>query len=179
MNLGQTIITLGAFVLMSSIILGMNTSFVENGKSIDEAQNGIMGLSLATSYIELAQGLAFDETTISDFITSTGDLTQPNQLGADPDSGETSPSGFDDFDDFNGYTETVRMGSDSSVPDSLLSGSIFKLNFSVYYVNPADVNTKVVTRTFVKRMDVKVWRTFPESKDTLNASHILGYWHFE
>ena len=49
MNLGQTIITLGAFVIMSTVILGMNTSFVENGKSIDGAQHGIMSLSLATS----------------------------------------------------------------------------------------------------------------------------------
>jgi len=49
MSLGQTITTRGAFVIMSTVILGTNASFVENGKSIDGAQQGMMSLSLATS----------------------------------------------------------------------------------------------------------------------------------
>lgn len=181
MNLGQTIITLGAFVLMSTVILGMNTSFVENGKSIDEAQHGIMSLSLAASYIELAQGLPFDELTIGDFVTMTGQLTAVNSLGPEPDTlqAENSVNTFDDIDDFNGYEELVVIGGAEDVPDSLRGGSHYRLRFSVYYVNPADVNVLSANRTFVKRLDVKVWRAYPEGGDTLKSSHIMGYWHFD
>ncbi len=180
MNLGQTIITLGAFVLMSTVILGMNTSFVENGKSIDEAQHGIMSLSLATSYLELASGLPFDEKTIDQFYINPGDLTSPGQLGTEADSiAEVDVSSFDDFDDFNDYEEIVVIGGPAGVPDSMRSGSYYKLLFDVYYVSSADVNAKSPNRTFLKRLDVKVLRIFPEGKDTVKASHIMGYWHFD
>ena len=177
MNLGQTIITLGAFILMSTVLLGMHTSFIENGKSVDEAKASITSLSLATSFIELAQGLAFDNQTVSQFIYVTSGLTSAGLLG--PGAGENSIADFDDFDDFNGWEELVIIGGEEGVPDSLQGGTHFKLKFDVYYVKIDYLNTKLTAeKTFLKRMDVKVWRAFPEGKDTLTVSHILGYWNF-
>lgn len=176
MNLGQTIITLGAFMLMSRVILGVNTSFVVNGMSIDEAKAVITSLSVATSYIELAQGLPFDEETIDQFIFDTNVLTPKILLG--PDAGETNSTAFDDFDDFAGWETLVIIGGREGVPDSLKGGDQFKLQFDVYYVNSADINTVSNSRTFLKRMDLKVWRAFPEGGDTLSISYVLGYWNF-
>lgn len=181
MNLGQTIITLGAFVLMSTVILGMNTSFVENGKSIDEAGDGIMGLSLATSFIELAQALPFDEKTIGAYVQFTSYLTQADKLGPEPDTlaPEVDVQSFDDFDDFNGWEELVIIGGKPGVPDTAAGGTHYQLFFNVYYVDPTDLNTPSTSQSFLKRLDVKVWRAHPAGRDTLTASHVMGYWHFD
>lgn len=177
MSTGQTMLTIGAFILLSNILVTFYRLLGESGQTIDDAQAGLTAITLATSYQEVSQGLPFDEATIDTFLTTSqiSLLTAPLSLGPDnpPPSGqlvEDQISNFDDFDDFNNFT----------LIDSTLGGALgkYKTHFAVYYVLPTDINTKSSTRTFVKRMDMRIWRILPPSTDTLKTSIVVGYFHF-
>ena len=178
MSLNQTMLTLGAFVLLSVILTSFYRLLANSGDTINDAQAGISSLTYATTYMELAEGLAFDEMTVDSFVTTAqiGLLTAPVSLGAEnpPPGGEATEDkfvGFDDIDDLNNYT----------IVDSTLKGitGSFRTTFKVYYVSPTNVSLISATRTFVKRVDMKVLRIFPPSRDTLNHSIVMGYFHYD
>lgn len=183
MSTGQTLLTLGAFVLLSTILVTFYRLLAESGQTIDKAQTGITAVSLATTYTQLAQGLSFDEATIDSFLTAAeiSHLTPNNRLGRDNQIGPDIPANaslpredrianFDDFDDFNNYVVT----------DTTLGGTLgrFRTQFRVYYVLPTNVGTISTNPTFVKRMDMRIWRISPYSEDTLRFSMIYGYFQF-
>lgn len=174
MNTGQTILTLGAFALLSTILLSFYTIIGNASDIVANGQDGILATTLATSYLEIAQGLSFDEVTDTTdrAIGNPNMLTPVNRLGAD-DSTETGMGTFDDFDDFKGLViEEVASGTNRR----------FRTMFDVNYVDPTDINAVSTTRTFVKRIDLKTWRTFPPVSgkvDTLRLSLALGYFHFD
>lgn len=172
---------MGAFILLSNILITFYRLLAESGQTIDNAQAGITAVSLATSYMQLAQGLHFDEVTIDSFVTRTQvtNLTPPANLGRDnnygPDTTGPTPwpenAGihyFDDIDDFNRWRDTTL---------SRTLGN-YVAAFSVYYVKPDSIEVRSTVQTFVKRMDISIWRLFPPSADTLRTSMIMGYWMF-
>ena len=178
MSSNQTLITLGAFVIFSLILVSFYKILAQSSVGVNDAQAGISALTLATTYTEYAQGLSFDEATIDSFITPTelNSLTAPASLGPDnpPPTGElteNSLKAFDDIDDLKNF----------EVVDSTLKGVIgtYKTRFDVNYVNPLNVDQVSASRTFAKRLDLKVWRVYPPSKDTLKSSIIMGYFHFD
>lgn len=168
----NTMISVLAFVLFSTLLVGFYSLLAGSGDVLSTAQAGITELTFATTYMELAQGLAFDENTDSTYILpeDIAMLTDPNALGADT-STETDFTNFNDFDDLNGYeiVDTTHRG---------VSGT-YKTHFDVHYVNSTDFNQILSSRTFVKRLDLWVLRIVPESKDTLRCSMVLGYFHFD
>jgi len=176
MNTGQTIITIAAFVFLTTILLNFYGLVASTGNDIASGQDGILETTIATSYMELAQGLSFDAVTDSSDIAILNPtaLTAAANLGPDG-AAEDSIQNFDDFDDFNTLTVDKQPGG---------TNRIYRTNFSVYYVDPANVSNKTTTRTFVKRMDLKTWRISPvaganEHLDTLKTSLIMGYFHFD
>jgi hypothetical protein len=175
MSTNNMLLTIGAFVILTSILHNIYGILAVTGDDIAEAQDMILANTIATSYLEIAQGLAFDHITdTSDIaIGKAALLTDPYALGPD-DSAEDSIGNFTDFDDFNGLVlEKRATGSDKR----------FKTFFRVSYVDPNNVDAVSTIRTFVKRIDLKVWRSFPPSKgastDTLRMSHAMGYFHFD
>ena len=166
MSTGQTMITMGAFVLLMTMLVSFYRILAEGGQTVDSSQATITEVSLATSYTQLAQALHFDEVTVDTFATNTSMLS--TTLGAE--AGEDSLDLFDDFDDFNNYTATATS----------LAGNFgtYLTKFKVYYVKPTNVNLVSATRTFVKRMDMTITRTAPPGTDTLRVSVVMGYWHF-
>lgn len=175
--------TIGAFILLSNILTTFYRLLAESGQTVDSSQAGITAVSLATSYMQVAQGLHFDEVTIDSFVTvaQMGHLTSPTNLGREWNYGVDEPSDttlpreteiiyFDDIDDFNGY----------SIRDTTLEGTLgfYRASFTVYYVNPNNIEMPSASRTFVKRLDIRVWRENPPSRDTLRTSMIMGYWLF-
>ena len=176
MNTGQTIITIAAFVFLTTILVNFYGLVASTGDDIASGQDGILETTIATSYMELAQGLSYDEVSDSSDIAihNAGALTMASQLGPD-DASEDSIQNFDDFDDFNGLTVEKQPGG---------TNRIYRTHFVVNYVNPAYVQTIVASKTFVKRMDLKTWRIFPvagekERLDTLRTSLVVGYFHFD
>lgn len=178
MSTNQTMLTIGAFVIFSLLLLSFYKVLADSTVTINDAQAGISSLTLAATYMELAQGLSFDEATSDSFLTASqmSTLTAPSNLGPDnpPPAGEHIENAFkyfDDLDDLKNF-ETV---------DSTLTGILgtYVTRFDVNYVNPLNVDQVSSARTFVKRLDIKVWRISPVSRDTLTASFVMGYFHFD
>ncbi len=161
-------------MLLSTILLNFYSLLGNSGDIIASGQDGILATTLATSYMEIAQGLAFDEITDTSeiAINNPTQLTAPANLGLDGFD-EDSLNTFDDFDDFNNFSiEKEASGTNRR----------YKTTFKVNYVNPANVDNISASKTFVKRMDLVTWRTFPpmkDQRDTLRLSVVLGYFHFD
>jgi len=174
MGSGHTLLTLSAFMLLSSVMVNFYDLTANAGDAISSGQDGIFLSTLTTSYIEMAQGLAFDDITDTMHvgIANAFSLTSPTALG--PEWGEDSLSEFNDFDDFDGYSLDKEAGT---------SNRRYRTEFTVSYVDMTDLEKVMNSRTFVKRLDMKTWRTFPASGeagvDTLRASFVMGYFHFD
>jgi len=174
MGSGHTLLTLGAFILLSTILVNFYDMTASAGDAIGTGQDGIFLTTLTTSYIEMAQGLAFDDITDTMHVgvANAFSLTSPASLG--PESGEDSLDEFNDFDDFDGFTIEKEAGT---------SNRRYRTEFTVSYVDMNDPETKSANRTFVKRLDMRTWRTFPVNDasrvDTLASSFVMGYFHFD
>ena len=176
MSTGQTILTIASFMFLTTILTNFYTLVASTGDDIASGQDGILATTLSTSYLELAQGLSFDEITDSSSaaIANASVLTLPSALGPDT-MVEDSIQSFNDFDDFNGLSvERQPEGTTKR----------FTTRFAVHYVDPNNVATVSVARTFLKRLDLVTWRSFPPSSpgerlDTLHTSLVLGYFHFD
>ena len=88
MNTGQMLLTIGALLLLSAVMLRVNSNNFSTETVRDEAKFGVIATSIATSIIEQAKGLAFDANTDTNSVNSISELTTVFNLG--PDAGENS-----------------------------------------------------------------------------------------
>jgi len=157
--------TLGAMMLLSTIMLRVNTANLTNESIRDDAQFGVLATSIATSIIEEAQSKAFDEKTDTMNVTARTQLT--SVLG--PETGETEDT-FDDFDDYNGFTKR----------DSTMPSATFDISCQVVYVEPGNILGSTSNRTWNKKLIVTITR--PVSADSsvlaLKTASIFSYWYF-
>ncbi len=176
MNTGQMMLTTLAIVLLGTTVLTVNRSSLQHGTILQQTQIGVYGISLATSTVEEAAGKAFDHNTVDAAVVSPSSLTSAGSLGKE--SGETIPSTFDDFDDYNNLSlPTVVAGVDS-----------FTVKATVYYVNETAPEVKVTSPTWYKRMDVIVLpsgladtsrrKLGLATGDTIKLSYIFTYFNF-
>ncbi len=162
MGTGQTLLTIMAMLMLSRLILSVNTNTAQNGASIEMAAYRITGSSLGFSIIEEASGLAFDQASVASNITSTSQLS--TTLG--PESGEVYPN-YNDFDDFNGLVKI----------DTVANSAVFKTTVVVQYVTVSGSNIVVSsTPTYSKQITVKV--SSPSMSDTLIFQDVMSYWYF-
>ncbi len=153
-------ITLGAMILLSLVILRVTNGFMYTDISLMESKFGVLGVSLATSMMEEATGKAFDEESDSGTVLTLGDLSS---IG--PDAGEVYPN-FDDFDDFDGLIKI-----DSSMPSA-----IYKIECNVDFVTPANLDGYTAAKTWHKKMTVFV--TNASSPDTIKLETIYSYFYY-
>jgi len=136
----ETLLTIGALVLLSIFTLSLNSHMVQDHTAIYQSEQYIEAMGAAQRYIEEAEALKFDEnksaTAIASFTSS---------LSFGPDSNESYGS-FDDVDDFNGFT----------VVDSLTNSIPFTVNISVYYVDPNNSFNSTSSNTYFKEMSVTI-----------------------
>jgi hypothetical protein len=165
MNTGQMLMSLGAMLLLSTIMLRVNTATLSNESVRDDAQFGVLATSIATSIIEDAYSKAFDEKSDTMSIFSVTELS--SVLG--PESGETEET-FNDFDDYNGFTKR----------DSTMPSATFDISCQVVYVESGNILGSTTNRTWNKKIIVTITR--PVSADSsvlaLRSSSIFCYWHF-
>ncbi|HSW54489.1 MAG TPA: hypothetical protein VLH59_05305 [Ignavibacteriaceae bacterium] len=161
MNTGQTMMTMGAMILLSAIVLRVNTSNLNNESARDKAQYGVLATSISTSIIEEAQSKAFDHNTDTNSVSLLTGLSAV--LG--PEAGET-PATYNDFDDYHGYTNR----------DSTMPSAIFDIVCEVVYINPNDIEGYTSNRTWHKKINVTI--SSPFSPDTFRTSSIFSYWFF-
>ncbi len=172
----HTILTIGAFLILTTVLLSLYRLLGTAGDDVGNAQDMILATTLTTSYLELAQGLSFDQRTDTAHVAvaDPSTLTPVVWLGKDTVT-ENSIAAFNDFDDFNGFSiEKTATGSNKR----------FTSTFRVSYVEQGNVDQVSAVPTFVKRLDVKTWRSYPlmtegQVPDTLRMSVCMGYFHFD
>jgi hypothetical protein len=163
MNTGQSMLAIGAIILLSTIVLRVNNNFLTTNETMMESKFGVLAISLAQSIIEEASNKAFDANTVGNPVHDLSLLTASNSLK--PESGEVYPD-FDDFDDFNGYQKDVTN----------LPSANFHISCSVNYINAATPDVVSSNKTWSKKITVIV--TSESSKDTVRVSSIFSYWFF-
>ena len=94
MSQGNMLITIIAFMFLTTILLNFYRLLADNGDTIANSQDGILETTLATSYLEVAAGLAFDSNT------DTSDVAIRNPSALSATLGRES-GGEDSIYDFN------------------------------------------------------------------------------
>ena len=163
MNTGQMLLTLGALILLSTLTLRVNTSQLTTQETMQNSKFGVLAVSVASSVIEEASEKAFDQNTVGEFVSSLSGLTPAAGLG--PGGGETHDN-FNDFDDFNGYKDTITD----------MPSAIYNVSCVVNYVDPDIEGFISNNRTWHKQLTVKV--TSPSMADTIQMTKIFSYWKF-
>ncbi|MFA7288015.1 MAG: hypothetical protein WC055_03955 [Melioribacteraceae bacterium] len=166
MNTGQMMITIAAMMLLTVVILRVNTNFFNTSNVMYETKFGVMAVSLGTSIIEEASSKAFDAATVDMSLGNVNNLTNPNSLGKE--TGESYPD-FDDFDDYNGYTKNTSS-------DPTFQSAVFNASCVVKYVDPSNLNSFVTSRRWHKKITVTI--TSPSMVDTVRMSTVFSYWYF-
>lgn len=164
MNTGQTMLTLLAMMMLTLLSVRMNSALLQTQDTMQNSKFGLAAISLATSVIENANKLSFDEATTADPVSSTGDLTSISNLGKD--TGETIPSQFDDFDDYNNY----------QYDETTLASAAYHISCKISYVNALTPDVDVSSPTFNKKLTVSV--SSVSMQDTIRISTIFSYWYF-
>jgi hypothetical protein len=170
MNTGQTLLTIGALVLLGTAIITTNRTSFQHGGILQQTEVGLYAVSLAQGLIEEAAGKAFDTYTAppadtsQDVKVATSTTYFSTTMG--PESGEVYPN-FDDFDDFN--SATPRSVNVTGV-------GTFEIWAQVFYVTPTNADVNAGSKTWHKRMLVSV--VGPSMLDTVKVPYIFSYWYF-
>ena len=168
MNTGQMIITIGAMMLVTILVLRISSTQMIAQESMQSSKFGILAISIANSVVEQATNKSFDEYSVKDYLTSTSQLS--TFLGPGP--GEDSLEAFKDFDDFNGYTKVYPK-----LPDS----PPLRLTCVVNYVNPDASGNKVEitgSRTWHKMLTVTISSADSTKMDALTFRKVFSYFKF-
>jgi len=167
MSTGQMILSLGAMMPLSFVVLRQAGDSLETSDSVLESKIDIMAASEASSMLERVSALAFDQHTKDSTFTGTlAQLTPAAGLG--PDLNEDSVYKFNDVDDFNGYA-TV---------DSTMLGE-FNISCRVSYADPTNPDDDGISYpTWHKKITVIVHGPAPAMRDSVQYSTIVSYWYF-
>jgi hypothetical protein len=170
MNLGQTMITMGMFVLLVMSVISANRMLMQNTETGLQTEALTESATIANDLFQEAQSKKFDEFADSSGTQSQSDFSSPSggshsewgpstteqaEVGSLP---ESSPTGqfhsilaYDDIDDYNGYSRVV--GADTT--NGIKIGG-FLVTVRVSYVDPNHPDVAVNYQTFVKRIEVDV-----------------------
>ena len=162
MGTGQSLLSIGALLLLSLTILRVNNGILSSDEVLQNSKIGVLATSMGTSLIAEANNKAFDEVSVDDAVTDIKKLTEPKSLG--PNKGET-PDTYNDFDDYNGYVSV----------DTVFSIDLH-LACIVNYIKPNKVDGIEKKRTWHKKITVNITSSF--MSDTLQFSSVYSYWHF-
>ena len=162
MNTGQTLISIGALLILSLTILRVNTRILSTDIVMQDSKLGVLAVSVATSIIEEASKKAYDAASAEEAVIDLSSLTSPYSLG--PATGET-PENFNDFDDYNGYTKHDTVNTID-----------YTIACKVNYVNPYNLDEIIMEKTWHKKITIYI--TSSLMNDTLKFSSVYSYWQF-
>jgi hypothetical protein len=121
----------------------------------------IAATGLGQTLIESLTSRSFDEKVIDKYYEVPDSMTSPLELG--PDSGESDVTMYDDFDDFNNYSQT----------DSLIRLGTFNVSVVINYVHKEKADSAVDERTFYKLATVSVSNKY--LFNTLKLHYLASY----
>lgn len=165
MGKGETLITLGAVIMLSMTAINVNNSFTENSDYFNKTKFGLESIAIANSFIEEASQMPFDEQSWDSTIVEKlpTDMTPVSDLGVD--FGETDMSTFDDFDDYHNYSQM----------DTTMQ-NVYEVKCFVHYINPGIPDSSISNRSLYKKLTVSVKNTL--TSDSMALSYVHGFWYF-
>lgn len=137
----QSMLAIGAMIILSLTSLSFNSVVLQNSATELEDKVVLTAFSLADDLIEEIKEKSFDQNTIDFQAIALNQLTAANGLG--PGGTESWPN-FNDIDDYNGYTKEI----------SLPHVEGYNLTCKVHYVD-ADGDI-LSTQSYFKRVDITV-----------------------
>jgi len=156
---------IGAMVIFSLVLLNVNKFMMSRDLQRTDTRMEYNAISHAQDIIERAQQLAFDAFTADGSIPKNipGDFTSCGS-----GSGESVPADFNDFDDYDGYTTTVKDPSNGT-------DVLYTIDTKVCYVSDSDYTTCTGgAKTTHKRMTVTV--SSPYIRNNITLSFIKSYY---
>ncbi|MBE0557878.1 MAG: hypothetical protein IH628_11655 [Proteobacteria bacterium] len=154
MNLGQTMLSAGALVLLTILVINAHRLVVQSGDAAVSAEAAQVGIDLAQSLLDEIQTKKFDQFADTSGSQAVSEFTAPASLG--PGAGESftlpdtiiykSIGKYNDVDDYHGYTRNTAVGQFAG----------YQLSVTVVYVDDDDPDVVVATRTYTKRVQVTV-----------------------
>lgn len=149
--------TIGAMVIFSMILMSANGMITRNTLMQVEGELEQEVVAVAQDIIEEGHTKEFDEQSqgAAPPVNIPSDFTEPSNLG--PDS-EGSRQDFDDFDDYNGWENTIET-----------SHGQFNIRVEVFYVDPNTFEKTNYETTF-KKMQVFITNDFLNKGDTDNPT---------
>jgi hypothetical protein len=143
MNNVQSMLSLGALVILSMVSMNFHSSVLETSTVEIENKVALTAFSLADDLIEEIKVRAFDEKTIEFPTTNPMGLTPPGSLG--PEAGEVYGT-FNDVDDYHGLIKNI------SAPHA----ENYRVECIVQYVQEDNFGVVSTVQTFYKRVTVNV-----------------------
>ncbi|MFO7847773.1 MAG: hypothetical protein R6V27_14495 [Balneolaceae bacterium] len=144
--------TMAAMIIFSIILLNANHVIHRNSMIQVESELEQEIIALGQEVVEEARTKSFDQVTVNaaapPSIIPAG-FTPTDQLG--DDAGESTRSSFNDFDDYNGWTDTFTTEHGD-----------FEVQAEVYYVDPVNFQ-KTGSPTTFKKIEVTVSSKFLRS----------------
>lgn len=156
----QTLLISGSILLFSITIIGVN-SFCQDLTVETENKKMLTAFSLADDMIEEIRVRSFDENTLKLITENVSSLTPLSSFGSDIGEDSLDIRSFDDIDDFEGYTRSIKISSAEN----------YCLKCDIRYVfgdNPDAFSTE---QTFYKKISIKVSSSL--LKNSINLSDIV------
>ncbi len=135
----ETILAIGAFVLLTVFTLTLNSNIVQEEATMYQGSQLFEAIGVAQGYIEEAEFLEYDDHKSA---SARNSFTPHNELGPEGESyGE-----FDDIDDFNGFHRT----------DTLYNSISFNIDITVSYIQESSPFSVTTSKTYLKKLEVIV-----------------------
>jgi hypothetical protein len=155
----QSLLAIGAVWLFAPVSINFNSAVVHNISIEVENKAYLDAFSLADDMIEEIKQKTFEDTTGTWEYPKVENDLQPIYT----EEGNNRKL-FDDIDDYNGYIDTVGL---PYVED-------FKRTVKVSFADPVNFNGNYGSKTFYKRVDVKVESIKNYLSNPVNLSFIFA-----
>lgn len=163
--MGQTLLVMGAMVLLSIAVLSANRIILDRMNAGYETQAIFDAVPIAESKLDEIRRKAYDEKSINKRIYDASNFTQPAYLGKD--AGETTTVTYDDIDDYN--RDSVKVST--PVLDN------FWVVSKIQYVSETNPDQVSSSSTFFKRISVTVYHY--SMKMPITITFVYVYRRFE
>lgn len=134
--------TILAMVLVSFLVINANRTIVTNNTVIVEGELEDQVIAIAQDFIDESRSTTFDAETVDGNVP----VNIPGGFSSiGPGGGETSRSDFNDFDDYDGWSETI-----------LASGDVeYQVEIDVSYYDLA-TEAPTTSKTSLKQMTITI-----------------------
>jgi len=168
MNTGQTMLAMGAMMLLSFLVLRFNSIHLTSAQASYNSKFGIVATSLANSLIEEAKDKAYDAVALDTTKTISTAADFSTTLGKE--TGEVYP----DFDDFDDYNNLLYIDSLSLKNPQTGAATKFEIRSIVEYVTDTAPDVKSASKQYHKKITVSVFSS--AMMDTVKLSTIFSFW---